>query len=246
MADSDNTMTLPFVTRRRVVAGTAIAMVGWQPRAFARNDLEPDQSADPAVAVWRKWQAAHEEAERLCRQQQNLERKLAEMVGFPCATIPLCDGRIVRLHSRKAIRDVLDLSPEDVAMRAKAEVDFAAHQARWDAADREIGYSTALHAERKAADRAEDMLEMLSETPAASLAGVAAKLDAVLREGEVSEDSIEFPWPQIRSTLDDVIRIGQRLVPEQMLPSETRQPKPPRKPRGNGLRVWAEADGGTT
>ncbi|WP_292064660.1 hypothetical protein [Mesorhizobium sp.] len=244
MADSDNTMTLPFVTRRRVVAGTAIAMVGWQPRAFASNDLEKDQSADPAVAVWRKWQAAREETERLCRQQQNLERKLAEMVGFPCATIRLRDGRSVRLHSLKAIRDVLDLGPEDVAMRAKAEADFAAHQARWDAADREIGYSAALHAERKAADRAEDMLEMLSETPAASLAGVAAKLDAVLREGEVSEDSIEFPWPQIRSTLDDVIRIGQRLVPEQMLASEMFQPKPARKREGRSLRVWTEADGG--
>ncbi|WP_292060853.1 hypothetical protein [Mesorhizobium sp.] len=244
MGDSDNTTTLPFVTRRRVLAGTAIAIAGWQRKAFASNDLEKDQSADPAVAVWRKWQAAHEETERLCRQQQNLERKLAEIVGFPCATIRLCDGRSVRLHSLKAIRDVLDLGPEDVSTRAKAEADFAAHQARWDAVDREIGYSAALHAEREAADRAEDMLEMLSETPAASLAGVAAKLDAVLREGEVSEDSIEFPWPQIRSALDDVIRIGQKLVPEQMLASEMLQPKPARRLGGNGLRVWTEAKGG--
>lgn len=245
MGDSDNTTTLPLVTRRRVLTGTAIAMAAWQPTAAARNDLEKDEPTDPAVAVWREWQAAHQQAERLCRQQQRLERKLAESVGFPCATIRLRDGESVTLHSRGALQGVLDLCPEDEATRAKAEADFAAHQARWDAADREIGYSAALHAERESADRAEDMLEMLSETPAASLAGVAAKLDAVLREGEVSEDSIEFPWPQIRSTLDDVIRIGQRLVPEQMLASEMLQSKPARKREGRSLRVWAEPDGGT-
>ncbi|WP_292368910.1 hypothetical protein [Mesorhizobium sp.] len=187
--------------------------MGLQRNAFARSVLATDLSADPAVAVWRKWQAAHEQTERLCRQQQNLERKLAETVGFPGATIRLRDGESVRLHSLRAVREVLDLGPEDVAMRAKAAADFAAHQARWDAGDREIGYSAALHAEREAADRAEDLLEMLSQTPAASLGGAVAKLDAVLREGEVSEDCDEFPWPQIRSALDDVIRIGQRLVP---------------------------------
>ncbi|CDX19513.1 hypothetical protein MPL3356_300004 [Mesorhizobium plurifarium] len=80
-----------------------------------------------------------------------------------------------------------------MTMRARDEVDFAAPQSRWDAVDREVGYSAALHAEREAADRADDMLEMLSKTPAASLGGVAANLDAVLREGEVSEDSIDDP-----------------------------------------------------
>ncbi|MDX8495348.1 hypothetical protein RFN29_27700, partial [Mesorhizobium sp. VK22B] len=125
MADSDNTTTLPIVTRRRLFAGTAIAMAAWQPKAFACNDLEKDRSVDPAVAVWRKFQAARDQTERLCRQQQRLERKLAETVGFPCATIRLHDGESVRLHSLKSIHEVLDLDPEDVAMRAKAEADLA-------------------------------------------------------------------------------------------------------------------------
>ncbi|MDX8496728.1 hypothetical protein RFN29_35165, partial [Mesorhizobium sp. VK22B] len=160
------------------------------------------------------------------------------------ATIRLHDGESVRLHSLKSIHEVLDLDPEDVAMRAKAEADLADHQAHWDAADREIGYSAALQAERESADRAEDLLEALSKTPAASLAGVAAKLEAALREGEVSEDGAEFPWPQIRSALDDVIRIGRRLVPEQMFPNDLLQPKSPRKRDGRSLRVWTGADGG--
>ncbi|WP_206075347.1 hypothetical protein [Mesorhizobium tamadayense] len=244
MGDSDNTTTLPLVTRRRVLAGTAIAMAGWPPKAFARSGLEKNQTADPAVAVWRKWKAAHDETDRLCRQQQRLERKLAESVGFPCATVLLRDGEGVTLHSLEALHEVLDLGPEDAATRAQAEADFAAHQARWDAADREIGYSAALQAEREAGDRAEDLVEVLSETPAASLAGVAAKLDAVLREGESSENDVEFPWPQIRSALNDVIRIGQRLVPEQMFPNDMLQLTPLRKRGGDSLRVLTEADGG--
>ena len=65
-------------------------------------------------------------------------------------------------------------------------------------------------AERKAADRAEDLLELLSETPAVSLAGVMAKLDAVPREGQASKDDAEFPWPQIRSALEAIGRIGRQ------------------------------------
>ncbi|WP_206075225.1 hypothetical protein [Mesorhizobium tamadayense] len=241
MADSDNTTTLPFVTRRKMLAGTAIALAGSKRNAFARNGLE-DLSADPAVAVWRQWQAAHDETERLCRQQQRLERKLAESVGFPCATVLLRGGEDVTLHSLQAIHEVLDLGPEDAAMRAQAETDFAAHQARWDAAARESGYSAALQAERKAADRTEDLLELLSETPAASLAGVAAKLDAVLREEEGPADDAEFPWPQIRSVLGDVIRIGQELVPGQMLANRLGISKPGRG-RGCGIRVSNGANG---
>jgi hypothetical protein len=37
----------------------------------------------------------------------------------------------------------------------------------------------------------------------------AAKLDAVLVEGEWCEDCPEFPWPQIRGALADLIRIGR-------------------------------------
>lgn len=245
MADSDNTTTLPLVTRRSMLAGTAIAFLGWQRKAFARNELETDASADPAVAVWRKWQAAYEEIERLCREQQRLERELAERVGFPCVTMRLRDGEQVTLHSILAVRNVLSFNPEDGAIRAKAEAEFAAHQARWDVAAREIGYSAALQAEYEAADRAEDLLEALAETPAASLAGVAAKLDAVVREGEIFEDSDEFPWPQIRSALEDISRIGRQTEPSQVLPNAMRQPKPPRRRGGGCFRVDELANGDT-
>ncbi|MER9614281.1 hypothetical protein [Mesorhizobium sp. M0207] len=38
---------------------------------------------------------------------------------------------------------------------------------------------------------------------------MADKLDAVLREGEAWEECSEFPWPQIRSALNDLVRFGK-------------------------------------
>ncbi|RUV26210.1 MULTISPECIES: hypothetical protein [unclassified Mesorhizobium] len=185
MADSDNTTTLPLVTHRRAVVGMASAIARSSRNVFASRGLQASQSGDLAQAAWRRWQDAHEETQRLFGQQQCLERKLIEAVGLPCATIQSFDGENV-------------------------EADFEAHRARWDTAGRELGYSATLRAERDAAERAAHLLETLSRTPATSLAGVAAKLDAVLREGQPSEDDPEFPWPQIRSVLADVVRIGQQ------------------------------------
>ena len=93
------------------------------------------------------------------------------------------------------------------------------HQQRLEA-DRNSGagddsdYAAALRAESEAGEHAMDLLGALSETPAASLAGVAAKLDAVLSEGEPCGGDAEFPWPQLRSALEDLIRIGRLGEPQ--------------------------------
>ncbi|TPI11699.1 hypothetical protein [Mesorhizobium sp. B4-1-1] len=178
MTDSDNTTTLQPVTDTT----SPVRTLNSNRRASA---CRTEQYTDPALPIWLRWQHAQKRTERLCRQQQRLERKLIEMVGPPCATAQSFDGEM-------------------------AEADFVAYQARWDAADGQLGYSATLQAEVEAAERAADLLEMLSRTPATSLAGVAAKLDAVLREGQPSEDDPEFPWPQIRSVLEDIVRIGQQ------------------------------------
>jgi hypothetical protein len=44
---------------------------------------------------------------------------------------------------------------------------------------------------------------------------VAGKLDTVMREGEAwQECSSSFPWPQIRSARDDLVRLGRRMTPD--------------------------------
>ncbi|MER8395712.1 hypothetical protein NKH10_28295 [Mesorhizobium sp. M1340] len=104
------------------------------------------------------------------------------------------------------------------ALRDKAEADFAAHQARWDAAAEETGYTAAFRAEREAGEKMQDLLQAFSTTPATTLAGVAGKLDAVLREGEAWEECSEFPWPQIRSAFGDLVRVGHLLRPGLSMP----------------------------
>ncbi|QCL97487.1 hypothetical protein CFBP7129_15795 [Agrobacterium tumefaciens] len=208
MADSDNSTTLPYVTRRKLLTGSAIAVGAWNSDAFAGHKITGTASADPVLTLWHQWRDAHGLTERLRRRQQGLERQLAETVGFPFAIIPLPDGDPVAAYSREAIDDVFRFTPEETAACAKAEAEFAAHQLRWDRADQEIGYSAAVQAEREAGDRAEDLLDAMAATSATTLAGVAAKLDAILREGNIFEDGSEFPWPQIRSVLDDLARMG--------------------------------------
>ncbi|WP_206631169.1 hypothetical protein [Mesorhizobium sp. M7A.F.Ca.MR.362.00.0.0] len=209
MADSDNNTPLSFVTRRTVLGATAIAILGWERSALAGTAPAEAVPSDPALAIWREWRNAHEASERLCDQSARLERTLVETVGFPHATVQLPGGEDVTVHSIGALREVLDADAEADEPRAKAEARLAAHQARWDAADRRIGYSSVAEAERQAADRAEELLEALAAAPATSLTGVAAKLNAVLLESEVREGGAEFPWPQIRSAFDDVMRLGQ-------------------------------------
>ncbi|TGP85591.1 MULTISPECIES: hypothetical protein [unclassified Mesorhizobium] len=220
MADSDNSTTPPRVTRRRLLGATAIAIVGWERSALAGEAPAVALPYDPVLAIWREWHKIHKLGERLCDQSAYLERTLVEIVGFPCATVQLPGGEEVTVHSIRALREVLGAGADAAEARATAEAHFAAHQARWDAADERTGYSHVADAERKAGDRAEELLQALSLTPATSFAGVAAKLSAVLLESDVREGGTEFPWPQIRSAFDDFIHVGQQLFPEVRFPSE--------------------------
>lgn len=127
-------------------------------------------------------------------------------------TLSLTEGEQVTVYSIEMLKEVLGKAPDMAALRDKAEADFAAHQARWDAAAEETGYTAAFRAEREAGDKMQDLLQAFSTTPATTLAGVAGKLDAVLREGEAWEECSAFPWPQIRSALSDVVRMPKPLV----------------------------------
>ncbi|MER9119833.1 hypothetical protein NKH93_24960 [Mesorhizobium sp. M0954] len=220
MADSDNSMTLPLVTRRQMLTGGMITSTALM---LEKNALPGDVAAtsmpsDPSMALWREWEMTRESAERHCRRQQRLETKLVESVGFPRVKVRLPNGQDVTVHAIETLNEVLGKGPDTAALRQKAQAGFAAHQARWEAAAEEGGYTAALRAEREAGERAGDLLEAFSATPATTLAGVAGKLDAILREGEAWEESSEFPWPQIRSALSDLVRIGHVLRPGLFMP----------------------------
>lgn len=224
MTDSDHSMSFARVTRRMALGCGVVAATGWaldgnaRARSLAIADAASSPPPDPAVALWREWQAAHELAERLYLRQQELEVELAERVDCLCTVVNLPDGEGVTICSKAALDRIIGDRTDMAGIRARAEADLAERQARWDAADREIGYSVTLKAEREAEEREERLLKALSATPATSLAGVVGKLDAVMRRDGAWEDYSKHPWPQIRSARDDLVRLGRQMTPGLLFP----------------------------
>ncbi|MDH6230781.1 hypothetical protein M2281_001353 [Mesorhizobium soli] len=221
MADSDHSTSLLCITRRMALASWAVGAGGW---AFAGAASAcagaSDATPDPTLRLWHDWAAAHTRAQQLCRRQQALECALAERVDFVGAVVRVPGGAETEICSVEALDRLIGTRTDMAAIRAQAAAELAARQASFDAAATEIGYFEGLRAERAAFTRIEALLEALATTPAASLAGIAGKLDAVLREGEAWEDCAAFPWPQIRAAHDDLIRIGRQLTPGAVFPDD--------------------------
>ncbi|MEO5325236.1 hypothetical protein PV773_18160 [Mesorhizobium sp. CC13] len=220
MADSDHSMSLARVTRRVALTGWVVGATGWAfgRKASARSAATIDATADPALALWREWAAAHQRAQRLCRRQQELEAELAERVEVLWTVVKVPGGEEIVVCSKEALDRIVGARTDMAAIRARAEAELAERQACFEAAATEIGYFAGLRAEREAYERVEALLEALSQTPAVSLAGVVGKLDAVIRNGEAWEDLSAFPWPQIRSARDDLMQIGRQMTPHAIFP----------------------------
>lgn len=225
MADSDNTRVRSSVTRRMLLTGTVATAAAWpfQNGAAVARPLASNSAFDPTLVLWRDWEAAHLKRAALCRKQQCLESRLAKKIGFPCAEVHLPDEEIVSVSSQEDIEELFGEVPELADLRAKAEADLAAHQARWDTEDMRIGYSAAWRAELAAADREQELLEVLTATPATTLAGVAGKLDVILREGEILDECEQFPWSQVCSALVDLVFISRALLPGAFIPGSHRR-----------------------
>jgi hypothetical protein len=226
MADSDDSASLSFVTRRSLLAGTAMATLAWpfQSNARASEPRGGRGAPDPMLLLWDEWKAAALKTETLCRKQQRLETQLVQDIGFPQVTLRLSDnGEKVTVFSPDAIEDIYGSDPKMADLRAEAEAELAVHQALWDAADEKIGYAAAKREEEEAGDREQDLVDALTATPATSLAGIAGKLDVVLHEGQSCEECAEFPWPHIRSALCDLVRIGQVMEPGVFMPGSDRK-----------------------
>lgn len=78
MDDSDNSMSLPFVTRRCLLRGTAVAALArpFQSEVWIAELRDGRGGPDPAVSLWEEWKAAALRTETLCRKQQRLETEL--------------------------------------------------------------------------------------------------------------------------------------------------------------------------
>jgi len=73
-------------------------------------------------------------------------------------------------------------------------------------------YAEAKAAEELAGAHEQELLERLAQTPAHSLAGVAAKLSVIVTEAEDNTDLTDFPAPHLRSALEDLRHLMERAT----------------------------------
>lgn len=210
MADSDNSRTLPVVTRRRLLSTSATwltVQVANGDAAFHPETGRPD-GGDPTLILWREWRAAHEQVEKFCRKQQRLETALIAAVGFPHVDIAVPNQKcVVAAYSMEEIDRRFGDASEKAEAKMRAKAVLAERQAAWDEMDERLGYSRAKRAEEDAfAERAERVKYLFSQ-PSDSVVGAAAKLHAVLSMAEEDGPCDEFPWLQIRAVMTELINL---------------------------------------
>lgn len=104
MADSDNTMTLPFVTSRLRRKRSPV-----DETQAGLSDRRVSEPADPAVALLHRWQEAHHVAHVLCRLQQRRETRLLNAAASPAQDrIGHSAARVVEIEAMDAEQRLLD------------------------------------------------------------------------------------------------------------------------------------------
>ncbi|MEI4482661.1 MULTISPECIES: hypothetical protein [unclassified Phyllobacterium] len=170
MADSDNSRTLPPVTRRDFHSVLAASLPTYPHLAAGITAPAEACDDDPAVMTWREWCAARLDASKSCRRQQKLEAKLISMAGSPQSAVDA-----------------------------------------WKASDEKLGYSRALDRERKAFIAENRVAEILWYTPAQTIMGATAKLHAIVDKWQPDAACDEYPWPQIRAVIADLLKIDAQM-----------------------------------
>lgn len=223
MADSDNTTTLPFVTRRRNVELSLITDLRGSDEAI---EYHSDHDAeDPAVRLLREWRHVQRVASILCRLQQKLEHRLIAELGHrgqsPVEVMLRC-GEVKTVRKCSELDRLVVGERLSSEARAEAEASMERQLSRWDAMDREIGYSVAREAEIEAITTTLKLQDKLLATPASTLPGVVAKLEMIAGADQDIDDPTDFPWPHITSVLDDLKRIAGDLPQAQFDRSQVR------------------------
>ena len=203
MVDSENSRTLPRITRRNVQSGAATYLMTQAPIPNAQSPLQP------ILGRWRDWNAEYRRALGLGRQQQRLETQLLKEVGeFPMVSLtPESEDDIRTAYSDEEI-DHQFPGPGNAGIRKQAKTELARLRRAWDAADENLGYSRVKQAEADAHERAEMLAGIALRTPSPTIVGVVAKLHITLTTGEDPHGDARAPQAGILSALVDLLRIA--------------------------------------
>lgn len=208
MVDSENSRTIPRITRRNVQSVAAAYLMTQAPMPSVPSSLQPHRGS--ILLRWRHWNKEHRRALGLSRQQQRLEAQLLEAVGdFPVVSlIPEGEDGLRTAYSDEEIDHEFP-GPGNAAVRMRAKTELARLRGAWNAADETLGYSRVKQAEAEAYDRAKLLAGIALRTPASTITGVVAKLHITLTTGEDPHgDARANPHAGILSALVDLLRIA--------------------------------------
>jgi hypothetical protein len=212
MADSETSRTLPEFGNRNLLSKVAHLLKSNFPISAtpAHSGVVPIHRDDPAIALWWKWFSGFSEVSRLGRTQARLETKLFSLARTPHIELTV-DGKPEPIVVRTV--EEIDWLMADEQARRSAKDRLSAVIAAWKQADAKVGYSEAKRAEEAAAISNEDAASRLWNSKAASIPGVIAKLHALVTTGQPSADTNEFPWPQLRLIMRDLVEIDTSRRP---------------------------------
>ncbi|TCM48336.1 hypothetical protein C8J36_11436 [Rhizobium sp. PP-F2F-G48] len=206
MADSETNRTLPPITHRNLLS-TAVALLSAYDAKPRSEVSREDPQLDAALLCWQEWATAQARLTQLNDTQSRLEKAMArevlpahvmlEVLERPAPVFAETDEEIH--HWMKG--------PHYKKARLSAKTELGKRRAAWNAADIRIGFTKAKRAEEAAADRSAQLSDELLDLPASSVAGLAAKLHVVITDGQPGPDNGEFPWPQLRLILLDIVRL---------------------------------------
>lgn len=156
--------------------------------AVALGHIPSLQCFDPALSLWQRFQGLHAEAVTCCRLWQQ-----CEALVFTQADPDHTQKRITQTRIAAHGEPVTGIASRKIAAAA---LELAALGEQQD----------------EAWARRDALAFDLLAAPAGSMAGIAAKLALIAQMGETRRQDMDFPWPQVRSALSDVLRLG-RLDP---------------------------------
>ncbi|MDB5393099.1 MAG: hypothetical protein JWM91_605 [Rhodospirillales bacterium] len=209
MADSDHSTRLSYLSRRKLLTGTATAPLF--PIVSSSSQLSAGAS-DPILPLWQEWQRLHTRATGLCHRWQDMETYLMRKIGVPQVRIPSPDNpAAICAHSHAEIDRALAtlFCPPEIGTALHA--DLTARQGRWDAEAASLGFDEIKQLEDEAWSQEAEASKAIFRARATSLVGIEIKIALIVELCSTGSDDPEFPWPQLRSTLADVKRLRRRF-----------------------------------
>jgi hypothetical protein len=209
-ADSEISRTLPAFSNRNLLSKVAhLLKVNFSAATLASNSgVVSIRREDMSFSLWSGWYSIHSEACRLGRTQSRLEMKLLSIASTPRVELRLSGKDLPLVASTDDEIDRLLARDDNRVARSSAKAQLTARRNVWDEADAKIGFSAAKQAEEAAMTLNEEAASRLLGSQALSMAGAIGKLHALISVGQPSAETDEFPWPQLRLLLLDMIRMA--------------------------------------